>query len=97
MKNFKKLPSDKDATSFQAGNYDVHAIKITEENKKYLTESALSMYENEPCRICGKVIKDARKAVYAGYSHDNKVRSAHKSCWNKNIPQTQWAYPQDAE
>jgi hypothetical protein len=56
---------------------------------------ALSMYENEPCRICGELITDARKAVYAGYSADSKARSAHKTCWDKRIPKPQWAYPID--
>jgi len=33
-------------------------------------------------------------AVFAGYSKDNKSRTAHKKCWNKNIPQEKWAYPE---
>ena len=56
---------------------------------------AFSMYEGEPCRICGENITDATKAVYAGYSLGNKARSAHKICWDKGIPKSEWAYPED--
>ncbi len=51
------------------------------------------MYSNEPCRICGKNVtleQIKSDAVFAGYSQDNKSRSAHKECWNKNIPKSQW-------
>jgi hypothetical protein len=61
--------------------------------KRNAVELAMSMYEGEPCRICGESIADASQAVYAGYSADSKSRSAHKKCWNKNIPQEKWAYP----
>lgn len=64
--------------------------------RKVAEKMALSMYEGEPCRVCGENITDATKAVYAGYSADNKSRSAHKSCWQKNLPKSSWAYPQDA-
>ena len=42
---------------------------------------ALSMYANEPCRICGQTItnQDVKNAVYAGYGDDG--RSAHERCW----------------
>lgn len=53
---------------------------------------ALSMYENEPCRICGKNIVDASVCVFAGYSKDNAARSAHQACWDKNIPAREWAH-----
>lgn len=60
-------------------------------------ESALkiaeAMYTGEPCRICGETITDISGAVYAGYSKDNKSRSAHKSCWESNKDQATWAYP----
>lgn len=55
-----------------------------------------SVYENEPCRICGELISKASDAVYAGYSIDNKSRCAHTVCWNKKIPQSQWAYPESS-
>ena len=69
-------------------------LKISKENA---TKLALSMYEGEPCRVCGQIITDASGCVYAGYSFDNKSRSAHKICWNKNLPKTQWTYPKDSE
>jgi len=53
------------------------------------------MYANEPCRICGKniTIEQVKSdAVFAGYSQDNKSRSAHKECWDANIPKEQWIY-----
>jgi hypothetical protein len=61
-------------------------------SRKDATKIALSMYEREPCRICGETITDAKRAVYAGYSKDNKARSAHKSCWDKNIPEAKWVH-----
>ena len=63
-------------------------------SKETAIKLALSMYEGEPCRICGGLIVDASKAVYAGYSKGNAARSAHKTCWDKNTPQAQWAYPE---
>ena len=55
----------------------------SEESLKAL---CLSMYIDEPCRICGKPIrkKDVDTAVYAGYSNNNKARSAHDACWEKH-------------
>lgn len=63
--------------------------------KKAAKKMVLAMYEGEPCRICGENITDATKAVYAGYSVDNKARSAHKSCWDNQPPKKEWAYPVD--
>jgi hypothetical protein len=60
--------------------------------KENAVKLILSMYEDEPCRICGKTITDASLAVYAGYSKDNKARSAHKTCWDKDIPVSEWAH-----
>lgn len=64
--------------------------------KEAAAKLALAMYEGEPCRVCGQTITDATKAVYAGYSVGDKARSAHKTCWQKNLPKSSWAYPQDA-
>jgi len=64
--------------------------------REAVAKLALAMYEGEPCRICGEPITDATKAVYAGYSLGDKARSAHKVCWGKNLPRSEWAYPQDA-
>ena len=48
-------------------------------------ELVLSMYSNEPCRICGRLIsmEDIHddRVVFAGYSDDNKSRTAHKLCF----------------
>lgn len=54
--------------------------------------NALAFYADEPCRICGELIKrpDLHDAVYAGYSQDNKARAAHGECWRKNIPMCEW-------
>lgn len=48
---------------------------------------ALSMYVNEPCRICRRLItwEDISDAVFAGYSADNTARSAHKMCWDNAL------------
>jgi hypothetical protein len=58
-------------------------------------ECALNMYVGEPCRICGKPITGEdldNHAVFAGYSKDNKSRSAHSECWAKNIPAESWVH-----
>lgn len=67
-------------------------------NNKHLVDLAMSFYVDEPCRICGKMIKkeDLHDLVYAGYSLENKARSAHGDCWAKNIPQDKWVYSKDA-
>jgi hypothetical protein len=64
-------------------------------SRKSAEQLALAMYEGEPCRVCGEIITDASKCVYAGYSLGNKARSAHKVCWDKNLDKSQWAYPTD--
>lgn len=58
-------------------------------------ESALSMYANEPCRICGRIltmddIKDGAK--FAGYSDDNTSRVAHRRCWEGFVDVARQAY-----
>ncbi len=48
-------------------------------------QAALSMYADEPCRICGRplTMDDLRDgAVFAGYNADNTSRAAHKQCWD---------------
>jgi len=71
-------------------------MKLGFSKTKAFAKMALSMYEGEPCRVCGQTITDASKAVYAGYSLGDKARSAHEHCWDKNTPKSQWAYPNDA-
>ena len=55
--------------------------------------AAAIMYSNEPCRVCGEIItlNDINNgAVFAGYSKDNKSRTAHKACWDSGKPQAEW-------
>ena len=56
---------------------------------------AMAMYTNEPCRICGQLITadDVKTAVFAGYSPDDKARSAHRECWDSGLPSHRWQYP----
>lgn len=54
----------------------------------------MSQYKSEPCRICGLPISDDASAVFAGYSADNKARSAHGKCWlQRNDDPSSWVYP----
>jgi len=61
----------------------------------------MTFYVGESFRICGELLTmddfKVRHAVYAGYSSDNKSRCAHKACWDKNLPQEQWAYPESSK
>lgn len=94
--NYKKLPKHNEVQ--QIGDFQL--VELTDENREYMAEIALSMYSNEPCRICGELltIDDLHNgAIYAGYSVDNKSRTAHSLCWNKNIEKGLWAYPLDAK
>jgi hypothetical protein len=75
----------------------VAIVEITDENRSALAEVAISMYVGEPCRICGKPITRDGGIIFAGYSVDNKARSAHKKCWHSNTPKSQWAYPIDSK
>lgn len=63
---------------------------------KKIVDLALSMYANEPCRICGKTISplDVADAVYVGYNEDCTSRAAHKRCFETVVErcerQRQW-------
>ncbi len=73
--DWKKFPKQEEVE--QIGNIQI--VEITDENREHLLEVALSMYANEPCRICGELItlEDVHgNAVYAGYSLNNKARSS---------------------
>jgi len=94
--NIFKLPKSSDVEEFHTGNLDIKIVEIMPENHEHIMDVVRSLYESEPCRICGKVIGDTSKSVFAGYSIDNKSRAAHESCWNKKLPQVQWAYPESA-
>lgn len=58
---------------------------MPEKQRHPFTGIALSMYADEPCRICGKPItREQTQATdfrYAGYSADGKARAAHEACW----------------
>ena len=62
-------------------------------SRKTAVKIVSAMYLDEPCRICGEIITDLAGVVWAGYSKDSKARSAHGTCWKKNIPESQWAHP----
>lgn len=90
--NLHCLPRQEDVTTIDMGSHQFHAVKVTPENRSYLTQVALSMYSNEPCRICGELLTmdDLNSgAVFAGYSADSAARAAHKACWEQ--------YPSDKE
>jgi len=74
---------------------------MCENEKDYVLDLVLAFYVGEPCRICGNPMtpQDAktRNGVFAGYSVGNASRSAHLVCWNKNLPQEQWAYPDSSK
>jgi len=85
------MPRAEDVTTIEADNHTLHVVEVTDENRSHLVNLAVSMYTNEPCRICGVLLtmEDMRNgAVFAGYSNDNAARSAHGDCWRK--------YPSDA-
>ena len=70
-------------------------VAVHEKVKGKLIDWAVIMYANEPCRICGELLTPEDildDAVFVGYSKDNKSRSAHKECWEKNVPIEQWKY-----
>jgi hypothetical protein len=70
---------------------------MNKETAQFLTDLAMSFYAGEPCRVCGELITrdDLHDLVFAGYSKDNKSRSAHGKCWELNRPKEEWAYPDD--
>lgn len=101
MKNWKRLPKQSEVQSFDLGDAKVQIVELTNENREHVLDAALSMYANEPCRVCGVLLTNEDvhtegRVVFAGYSHDNKSRCAHKACWDQNYPKSQWAYPLDA-
>lgn len=90
-----KMPKQEDVTIINFGTHTVQVVNKTDENLDYLKRVAVSMYANEPCRICGKLLTmdDLHDgAVFAGYSTDNKSRSAHNACWENRPPENEWAH-----
>lgn len=58
--------------------------EVSEVSVKGAIAIALSMYANEPCRICGRNINtdELKDIVFAGYSKRfTGSRAAHKRCW----------------
>lgn len=83
----QSMPRAEDVTTIPAGDHTINVVTVTPENADYLVQVALSMYTNEPCRICGAMLTldDVNNgAVYAGYSQDSAARAAHKSCWQRS-------------
>lgn len=74
---------------------EVKMFELNDKNREMARNLAAAMYTGEPCRICGENItmEDLENgAVFAGYSADEKARSAHKHCWDKQIPQSEWRH-----
>ena len=67
-------------------------------SRNHLDNMAMAMYVNEPCRICGELIKpdDLSELIFAGYSAIGYSRAAHGKCWKLEKPKSEWVYPQDA-
>ena len=59
-----------------------------------LVKGALSMYQSEPCRICGEEIRkeDLEDLIFVGYSSCDDSRAAHKECWESDKPESEWVY-----
>lgn len=94
------MPKEDDVTTVQIDNHQLSVVEVTPENYKYLAKVALSMYANEPCRICGSLLtmEDMENgAVFAGYSNGSAARAAHKACWERSpssdgVPNKDWVH-----
>lgn len=60
---------------------------MNDDTRRIAAKVALSMYANEPCRICRRNIEpaDLPTVVFAGYSRDGAARAAHRTCWDNVI------------
>lgn len=60
---------------------------ISDETRRIAAKLALSMYANEPCRICRRLLSaaDLPTMVYAGWSRDGKARVVHLVCWENFV------------
>ena len=77
-----KMPKEEDVTEIEMDNHRVAVVRITDENREYLIEQALSKYLGEQCKFCLRVfetLEDLRDSVYARYHEHGRV--ACKSCW----------------
>lgn len=80
-----KLPKQKDVKEFDYGEVHAAIVKLTPENREYMSQVAMSMYLGESCKYCGKVyetLDDLKNTVYAG-PHEHG-RLACESCWKAN-------------
>lgn len=68
---------------------DIFIVPLHDEDtRKLAAHVALSMYANEPCRICRRLLtmddlKDGAK--FASYSVDGTARAAHRVCWDNFV------------
>lgn len=101
LSELQAMPKAEDVTTVDVGSHKLQVVEVTNENRQYLVDLAVSMYTNEPCRICGELLtmEDMRNgAVFAGYSSDNAARSAHGECWRKypgdsaGAPRSEWVH-----
>lgn len=69
---------------------------MNDETRSLAGQLALSMYANEPCRICRRMIErsDLYALVFAGYSRDGASRAAHRVCWDNFVEMLQTLPPQ---
>lgn len=68
---------------------DIAIIPLRDEDtRKIAAGFALTLYADEPCRICRKILTMADVhdgAKFAGYSRDGKARAAHRVCWENFV------------
>ena len=79
------MPRQEDVTELDLGNTRVSVVKLTNENREYMLEVALSMYLGERCKYCLKeytTLKDLENTVWAG-NHEHG-RLACEDCWKLN-------------
>jgi len=84
----KDYPKQEDVLAeIDLGKGRASIVRITDENRDYLAEIAMSMYLGEGCKYCDRTFEtlgDLKDAVFAGY-HE-RGRLACKSCWIENNP-----------
>ena len=82
------LPKQEDVSEFDFGNDKTCILStITDDNRDYMVQVALSVYLGEKCKYClreYKTLDDLNDTVWAG-RHANG-RLACQSCWKENNP-----------
>lgn len=60
---------------------------MNDDTRRMAAKVALSMYSDEPCRICRQIITvaDLPTVVFAGYSRDCTAVAAHRVCWDNFV------------